>query len=132
MLFEEIFSVTSYIIKHMNVLCGENTGFSINGVDNHLDATITICVRCEGGCSSNTLHTEHTTRAAAIQASDRQQSGDIIPHAVIHSLTLLKMGKELPETCSANLMINKLLLLHLVGHLLYLCQRCTVKHTSDL
>ena len=33
------------------------------------------------------------------QASDRQQSGDIIPHAVSHSLALLKMGKELPETC---------------------------------
>jgi len=40
------------------------------------------------------------------------------------------MGKELPETCWANLKISKLLLLHLVGPLLYLCRRCTVKHTS--
>ena len=45
------------------------------------------------------LHTEHTVRAVAIQASDRQQSGDIIPHALNHSLALLRMGKELPETC---------------------------------
>jgi len=37
--------------------------------------------------SSNILHT------------DRQQSGDIIPHAVNHSLALLRMGKELPVTC---------------------------------
>ena len=44
-------------------------------------------------------HTEHTVRAAAPQDSDRQQSGDITPHAVHHSLALLRMGKELPETC---------------------------------
>ena len=31
--------------------------------------------------------------------SHRQQSGDTIPPAVIHSLALLRMGKELPETC---------------------------------
>ena len=35
------------------------------------------------------------------QVSDRQQSGDIIPHAVIHSLALLRMGIELTETCWA-------------------------------
>ena len=33
----------------------------------------------------NILHTEHTVRAAALQASDRRQSGDIIRHAVSHS-----------------------------------------------
>jgi len=59
-------------------------------------------------------------RAAALQASDRQQSGDIIAHAVNHSLALLRMGKGLPETCRANLKLNKLLLLHLVGPLLYI------------
>ena len=55
-----------------------------------------------------------------------------IPHAVNHSLALLRMGKELPETFLANLKTNKLLLLHLVGHLRYLCMRCKVKFTSDL
>ena len=74
---------------------------------------------CEG-LSKNVLHTKHTVRASTIQASDRQQSGDIIPYAVIHNLALLRMGKELPETCWTNLKFNKLLLLHLVGHLLYL------------
>jgi len=42
---------------------------------------------------------EHIVRVAALQASDRHQSGNIIPHAVHHSLALLRMGKELPETC---------------------------------
>ena len=31
--------------------------------------------------------------------TDRQLSGDIITHAVNHNLALLRMGKELPETC---------------------------------
>jgi len=60
----------------MNVLCGENTGFSINKVDD-----------------------QHIVRGVTFQASDREQSGGIIPRAVIHSLALLKMGKGLPETC---------------------------------
>jgi len=90
-----------------------------------------LCVRWDGCCSSNILHTEHIIRAPAIQASDRQQSGGIIPHAVIHRLTLLKTGKELPEKCWANLKINKLLLLHLVGPTLYFCRWCTVKHTAN-
>ena len=34
---------------------------------------------------------------------------DTIPHAVHHSLTLLKMDEKLPETCWADLEINKLL-----------------------
>jgi hypothetical protein len=67
------------------------------------------------------LHTEHIALVAALRASDRQLSRDIILHAVNRSLALLRMGKELPETCLANLKINKLLLLHLVGHLIYLC-----------
>jgi len=33
----------------------------------------------------NILHTEHTVRAATLQVSDRQQSGDVIRHAVSHS-----------------------------------------------
>jgi len=30
-------------------------------------------------------YTEHTVRVAAVQTADRQQSGDIIPHAVTQS-----------------------------------------------
>jgi len=60
------------------------------------------------GCSSNFLHTEHTVLAAALRASDRQLSGDIIPRAVNHSLALLRIDKELPETCWTNLKIKKL------------------------
>ena len=44
---------------------------------------------------------------------------DIISCAVNHNLALLRMVKELPETCWGHLKINKVLLLHLVGHLLY-------------
>ena len=69
--------------------------------------------------SGNILCTEHIVRVAALQASDRQQSGGIIPHAVIHNLALLRMGIELPETCWADLKINKFLLLHLFGPLLH-------------
>ena len=36
-----------------------------------------------------------------------------IHHIVVTSLTLLKMGKRLPETCWADSKINKFLLLHL-------------------
>jgi hypothetical protein len=49
--------------------------------------------------SSNILHTEHAVSASALQATGRQQLGCIIPHAVKHSLALLKMSKKLPETC---------------------------------
>jgi len=69
-------------------------------------------------------------RAVALQASDRQQSGDIIPHAVNQNPELLRMGKELPETCWVNLKIRKLLLLHLVGHLLYLDGVCLLRGTD--
>ena len=44
-------------------------------------------------------HIEHTVLAATLRVSDRQLSGDNIPHAVNHSLALLRKGKELPETC---------------------------------
>jgi len=43
------------------------------------------------------LHTEHTARASAHKASDRQQSADSIPHAVNHSLALLRMAKNCPK-----------------------------------
>ena len=46
-----------------------------------------------------TPFTPHTVRIAALQVSDRQQSEDIISHAVNRSPALLMMGKELPETC---------------------------------
>jgi len=87
-----------------------------------LEACIAVAqtVFCVEDVARDILHTKHIVRAAAIQASNWQQSGGIIPHAVIHSLVLLKMGKELPQTCWANLKMNKLLLLHLVGPLLYL------------
>ena len=64
------------------------------------------------------------------EASDRQQSGGIIPHAVIHSLALLKMGKELPVTCWANLKINKLLVMRVVGPVLYLFRMKLFLHKS--
>jgi len=66
-----------------------------------------------------TPFTPHTVRIAALQVSDRQQSEDIISHAVNRSPALLMMGKELPETCWALVNVNKFLLLHLVGPLLY-------------
>ena len=37
--------------------------------------------------------------ASSFQNTGRQQHGCIIPHAVKHSLSLLRMGKKLPETC---------------------------------
>ena len=43
----------------------------------------------------------------------------IIPHAAKHSLKLLRMGKKLLDTCSADWNNNKFLLLHLVGLLHY-------------
>ena len=93
-----------------------------------------LCVRCEG-CSStqssNILHTEHIVNASSFQATSRQQLGCIIPHAVKHSLGLLRMGKKLPETCWADWNINKFLLLHLVGLLLYLHRR-TVSLTGEI
>ena len=47
-------------------------------------------------------HPSHRTRGPCRPTpglSDRQQSGGIIPHPVNHSLALLRMGKELSETC---------------------------------
>ena len=93
-----------------------------------------LCVQCEGRCStlsSNVPHTEQIVSISAFQATGRQQLGCIIPHAVKHSLALLRMGKKLPETCWADWNINKLLLLHLVGLLHYLYQWCIVKQTSN-
>jgi len=57
--------------------------------------------------------------AVALQTTDRQQFGYIVPHAVNHILALLTMGIKLPETCRADWKINKLSL-HLVGPLHYL------------
>ena len=79
---------------------------------------------------SNILHTEHIVSNSALQATSRQQLGHILPHAVKHSLVLLRMGKKLPETCWAHWNTTKLLLLHLVGLLHYLYQWCMVKQTS--
>ena len=71
-------------------------------------------------------------RTSALQTTDRQQFGYIIPHAVSHSLALPTMGKKLPETCWAHWKINILLLLHLVGPLHYLYRWCTVKHIKGI
>ena len=70
--------------------------------------------------------------AAPLQTTDRQQFGCVIPQTGNYSLALLRMGKKLPETCWADWKINKLLLSHLVGPLLYLYRWCVVKHTSNL
>ena len=48
--------------------------------------------------SGNILHTEHLVSASAFQSTGRQQLGRIIPHAVKHSLALLRMAKKSPET----------------------------------
>ena len=65
-------------------------------------------VRCEGCCSSNTAHTEHIEYAAAPRTSNLLQHQDDTPHCCNHSLTLLKMGKWLPETCWTASNINKI------------------------
>ena len=43
------------------------------------------------------LHTEHIVRVATLQASDRQQSGDIIPHAVITVLRSRGWAQNYPK-----------------------------------
>ena len=58
----------------------------------------------------------------------QHRGGCIIPQAVTHSLVLLKMGKIISELTG---IINNPLLLHLVGCLYYLYQRCIVKQISD-
>jgi hypothetical protein len=65
-------------------------------------------------------------------AGGRQHRGSIIPQAVTHSLVFLKMGKIIcPKHVELTGIINKPLLLHLVGCLYYLYQWCTVKQISD-
>jgi len=66
-----------------------------------------------------------------LPAGGRQHRGCIIPQAVTRRLVFLKMG----EIITRNMMswfgiINKPLLLHLVGCLYYLDQWCTVKQIS--
>jgi hypothetical protein len=52
------------------------------------------------------------------QTTGRQHRGCIIPQAVTHSLVFLKMGKIIsPKHVELMGIINKLLLLHLVGFL---------------
>jgi len=81
----------------------------LNEVDVQIDAAITIyCLQISSTCfelflahpqERSILHTEHMVLNASLRASDRQISGDIIPHTVNHSLALLRMGKKLHETC---------------------------------
>jgi hypothetical protein len=66
-----------------------------------------------------------------LPAGDGQHRGFIIPQAVTHSLVLLKMGKIIARNMLSCLgIINKPLLLHLVGCLYYLYQWCKVKQIS--
>ena len=58
---------------------------------------------------------------SALQATGRKHIGCIIPHAVIHNLALLRMGKKLSETCWGDWKISKSLLLNLVGYSILLC-----------
>ena len=69
-----------------------------------------LCVRCEGCCSSNIPHTEHTVYATAPRTSNLLQHQDNTRHCCNHSLTLLKMGKWLPETCWDDSKINKIVI----------------------
>ena len=79
-----------------------------------------------------TSFTPNTVSASAFQTTGRQKLECIIPHAVKHSLVLLRMDKKLPKTCWADWNINKFLFLHLVGFLHYLYQWRTVKQTPNL
>jgi len=56
-----------------------------------------------------------------LPATGRQHRGCIIPQAVTHSLVFLKMGKIIaPKHVEPTGIINKPLLLHLVGCLYHL------------
>jgi len=61
-----------------------------------------------------------------LPADGRQYGGCILLQAVTHSLVLLKMGKMIARHVELNGIFNKPLLLHLVGCLYHLYQRCTV------
>jgi len=52
---------------------------------------------------SNFLHTEHIVPRCRSPNPCLPQQQDTITYAVNLSLTLLKMGKRLPETCWADL-----------------------------
>jgi hypothetical protein len=81
---------------------------------------VALCVWYEGCCLQ---HPSYHTHSATLPFSGPSllQHKIAIPHAVNHSLALLKMGKKLPETCWADPWRSiKLLLLHLVGLLYYL------------
>ena len=97
-----------------------------NNVDNQLDATITsLLIRISSTCfgqffahpqerqtvfysmwynalkllPAGSLEHGRTVSASAFQTTGRKQLECIIPHAVKHSLSLLRMGKKLLETC---------------------------------
>ena len=60
--------------------------------------------------------------ATMLPATGRQHRGCILPQALTHSLVLLKMGKIIARSLMLTGIINKPLLLHLVGCLYYLQQ----------
>ena len=115
----------------------------INNVEDQLDTTVTIYWYSNQLNMFRAIFSHPQERKALfysmwynapklLPAGGLEQLGCIVPHAVKHSLALLRMGKKMPETCWADWNINKLLLLHLIVLLNYLCQWCTVKQTSNL
>ena len=66
-----------------------------------------------------------------LPATGRQHRGCIIPQAVIQSSVLEDGQNNCPKHVELTGIINKPLLLHLVGCLYYLYQWCTVKQISD-
>jgi hypothetical protein len=81
------------------------------------------------------LHTAHVVSRCRSPNPCLPQQQDTIPYAVKNlSLTLLKMGKSLPETCWADLGDQKTVIVasRWFSLLLYLHWWCTVKHKSSL
>jgi len=70
-------------------------------------------------CSSNIPHTEHIVYAVSPRTSNLLQHQDNMPHRCNRSLTLLKMGKLLPEHVELIQRSIELLLLQLLGHFYY-------------
>ena len=68
-----------------------------------------------------------------LSAKGRQRRGYIIPQTVTHSLVSAPEDGQnnFPKHIELTGIINKPLLLHLVGCLYYLYQWCTIKQISD-
>ena len=84
------------------------------------------------GVKADSLHTEHLVRASASKPSGRQQPGRIIPHAVKHSIVLLRMGKKVTRNMLRwlELSINLLLLLLVGFYINYINHARSSKHQT--